>query len=175
VSTGCLRLQGSSRYDPRLLNLHACFLSPGAQNLAGLDAYTKQYLGTPSLVAAMLNATPLTPAASRRQRPGASTAATFLRATLPALPFMGLPAQLASPGCFFHPLTRGAGLGDGDGDGDGEAFGGDGDDPGLGDGLGDARAGGEGLGTAGFGDGTGLETGVDDAARREVGSALRGD
>jgi hypothetical protein len=132
----------------------------------------------------MLNAAPPTLSAARMQRPGASIAATFFNTTLPALPLIGSPAQLAWPGCLAQPPPRGGGLGDGggealgggvDGLGDGEALGGGVDGLGLGDGLGDATAGGEGLGTAGLGDGTGLETGVDDTARREGGSALRRD
>jgi hypothetical protein len=188
----CVQPHGSLANAPSPLNLHASFLSEAPHCAAGLDANRKQNLGTPLAVAAMLNAAAFAFSAAAWQRAGASAAATFLRATLPALPAIGFPAQLAASACLTQPWGAGLGdaggvglgdvgavlgLGDGPGDGVGLAPGAVGDGLGLtpgavGDGLGAPALGGEGLGPgAGLGDGTGLTPGADVAARGSGGGA----
>jgi hypothetical protein len=167
VLSRCLWPHGWRANAPSPLNLQACFLSDVPHCLAGLDANTKQYLGVPLAVAPMLNAAAFAFWAAAWQRAGASAAVTFLRATLPALPAIGFPAQLAKSACLTQPW--GAGLGDaggvlGLGDGTGLAPGG------TGDGLVGVEIGGEGLG-AGAGLGDGLTTGAVDAARGWRGDA----
>jgi hypothetical protein len=102
---------GSRTNAPSPLNLQASFLSAGPHCLVGVDANRKQYLGAPLADAAMLNAVALALAAAAWQRKGASAAATFFRATFPALPLMGKAFQLPKSTCLTQRVPWGVGLG----------------------------------------------------------------